>query len=80
LVKKLLAGNQQNSTIAIHPYGDNLIVGSNDHKVCWFDLDMGKTPFKKMSYHKNGVRRVTFHKSYPLFASCSDDGNLMFYS
>ncbi|CAD8088418.1 unnamed protein product [Paramecium primaurelia] len=76
LMKKLLAGNQQNSTIAIHPYGDNLIVGSNDQKVCWFDLDMGKTPFKKMSYHKNGVRRVIFHKTYPLFASCSDDGTI----
>jgi ribosome biogenesis protein ERB1 len=40
---------------------------------------MGKTPFKKMSYHKSSVRRVIFHPKYPLFASCSDDGNINIY-
>ncbi|KAM3140913.1 hypothetical protein pb186bvf_006924 [Paramecium bursaria] len=76
LIKKLKSGNQLNSTIALHPYGDNILIGSHDKNVCWFDLDYGNTPYKKMTYHEKGVRKVIFHEKYPLFASCSDDGSV----
>lgn len=33
LVKKLLTGNQWNSSVAIHPYGENILLGSHDQKV-----------------------------------------------
>jgi ribosome biogenesis protein ERB1 len=35
---------------------------------------MGSTPFKKMSYHEKAVKKVCFHRKYPLFGTCSDDG------
>ena len=69
-----------NSTIALHPYGDNILIGSHDKNVCWFDLDYGTTPYKKMTYHEKGVRKVVFHEKYPLFASCSDDGIIFILS
>nr|NVI69921.1 putative ribosome biogenesis protein BOP1 homolog [Cucujiformia] len=40
LVKKLMTNSKWISTMAIHPGGDNLLVGSYDRKVLWFDLDL----------------------------------------
>jgi len=60
--------------MAIHPGGDNLLVGSNDAKVCWFDLDLSTKPYKSMAHHRHGVRDVAYHNSYPLFVTASDDG------
>lgn len=74
IAKKLQAGVKWISSIAVHPGGDNLIIGSYDKKVCWFDLDMSSRPFNTMRYHKKAVRGVNFHRRYPLFATCSDDG------
>ncbi|EAS04137.2 ribosome biogenesis protein bop1, putative (macronuclear) [Tetrahymena thermophila SB210] len=75
-LKKLLTGCQWASSIDIHPYGDNLIVGSFDKKVLWFDLDLGNTPYKNMKYHEKGIRQVCFSRKYPLMASSSDDGSI----
>lgn len=61
----------------IHPQnGDHLIVGSFDRKLVWFDMDLSVKPYRTLRYHKNSIRHVTFHKRYPLFASCSDDTTL----
>jgi WD40 repeat protein len=57
LVKKLTPGVQWISSIAIHPAGDNLIVGSQDRRVCWFDLDGGEKPYRTLKYHGAAVRR-----------------------
>nr|MBE5724377.1 putative ribosome biogenesis protein BOP1-like protein [Cucujiformia] len=40
LVKKLMTNCKWISTMAIHPGGDNLLVGTYDRKVLWFDLDL----------------------------------------
>ena len=73
-MKKLLTGTNFNSCMDVHPYGDNLIVGSYDKSLCWFDLDLANTPYKKLKYHERAIRQVVFHRRYPLFASSSDDG------
>nr|NVI69947.1 putative ribosome biogenesis protein BOP1 homolog [Cucujiformia] len=39
-IKKLLTNSKWISTMAIHPLGDNLLVGTYDRKVLWFDLDL----------------------------------------
>nr|MBE5724382.1 putative ribosome biogenesis protein BOP1-like protein [Cucujiformia] len=39
LVKKLVTNSKWISTMAIHPGGDNLLVGTYDRKMLWFDLD-----------------------------------------
>eukprot|EP01098_Paradermamoeba_levis_P003565 TRINITY_DN1607_c0_g1_i1.p1 TRINITY_DN1607_c0_g1~~TRINITY_DN1607_c0_g1_i1.p1 ORF type:complete len:462 (+),score=150.77 TRINITY_DN1607_c0_g1_i1:938-2323(+) len=76
MVKKLAPGVKWISSLAVHPGGDNLIMGSYDKRLCWFDLDMAEKPYKTMRHHKKAIRSVTFHPTLPLFASCSDDANV----
>ncbi|GAU94030.1 hypothetical protein RvY_05878 [Ramazzottius varieornatus] len=75
--KKLEPNCNYVSCMAIHPKGDNVLVGSYDRRVSWFDLDSSNKPYQTMRHHSRGVRQVTFHKKYPLFASCSDDGSVI---
>ncbi|KAF1861115.1 hypothetical protein Lal_00000534 [Lupinus albus] len=46
LIKKLDTGLREASSIAIHPGGDNVIVGSKEGKMCWFDMDLSSKPYK----------------------------------
>jgi len=77
LSKKLQANCKLISSVAIHPGGDNIIVGSFDSRLPWFDLDLSSKPYKIMRYHKRGIRSVDFSPKYPLFASASDDGSVI---
>ncbi|MQM10560.1 hypothetical protein Taro_043454 [Colocasia esculenta] len=72
-VKKLETGVREVSSVAIHPAGDNVIVGSKDGKLCWFDMDLSSQPYKTLRTHAKDITNVAFHRSYPLFASSSDD-------
>ncbi|CAI8611355.1 unnamed protein product [Vicia faba] len=74
LIKKLDTGLKEASSIAVHPGGDNLIVGSKEGKLCWFDMDLSSKPYKILKCHPKDINNVVFHRSYPLFATCSDDG------
>ncbi|XP_003573174.1 ribosome biogenesis protein BOP1 homolog [Brachypodium distachyon] len=73
VVKKLESGVREISSISIHPGGDNVIVGSKDGKLCWFDTDLSTKPYKTLKTHKKDITSVTFHRRYPLFASSSED-------
>lgn len=57
--------------------GDNLIIGSYDLRLSWFDLDLSTKPYKTLRYHKKAIREVVFHPRYPLFASASDDATVI---
>ncbi|KAL5198722.1 hypothetical protein ABZP36_002234 [Zizania latifolia] len=73
IVKKLESGVREISSISIHPGGDNVIVGSKDGKLCWFDTDLSTRPYKALKTHLKDITSVTFHRKYPLFASSSED-------
>uniref|UniRef100_A0A7N0V2K0 Ribosome biogenesis protein BOP1 homolog n=1 Tax=Kalanchoe fedtschenkoi TaxID=63787 RepID=A0A7N0V2K0_KALFE len=73
LIKKLESGVREISSIAIHPGGDNVIVGSNDGKLCWFDMDLSSKPYKVLKCHSKDITNVAFHRSYPIFATSSHD-------
>ncbi|KAM0906591.1 hypothetical protein ACQ4PT_016717 [Festuca glaucescens] len=73
VVKKLESGLREISSISIHPGGDNVIVGSKDGKLCWFDTDLSTKPYKMLKNHSKDITSVTFHRRYPLFASSSED-------
>ncbi|XP_032897647.1 ribosome biogenesis protein BOP1 [Amblyraja radiata] len=77
LTKKLMANCKWVSSMAIHPGGDNVICGSYDSRLAWFDLDLSTKPYKVLRHHKRALRGVAFHKHYPLFASASDDGTVI---
>jgi ribosome biogenesis protein ERB1 len=76
LIKKLNAPAKWISSMVIHPTGDHVLCGSYDRRLSWFDLDLSSAPYKTLKYHKKAIRSVAFHRSYPLFASAADDGNL----
>ncbi|XP_018302660.1 ribosome biogenesis protein BOP1 homolog [Mycetomoellerius zeteki] len=77
MIKKLLSNSQWISSMDIHPGGDNVLVGTYDRKMLWFDLDFSKEPYQTLRLHGTGVRAVAFHKRYPLFASGADDRALI---
>ncbi|KAL0961920.1 hypothetical protein UPYG_G00333380 [Umbra pygmaea] len=77
LTKKLTANCKWISSMAIHPGGDNLICGSYDCRLAWFDLDLSTKPYKMLRHHKKALRGVAYHKHYPLFASGADDGTVI---
>lgn len=53
-VKTLQTGVRWISSMDIHPDGENVIMGSYDKKLCWFDLELGTKPYKTL--------RLVFHK------------------
>ncbi|XP_057951643.1 ribosome biogenesis protein BOP1 homolog [Malania oleifera] len=73
LIKKLDTGLHEVSSIAVHPAGDNIIIGSKEGKLCWFDMDLSSKPYRILKCHPKDITNVAFHRLYPLFASCSDD-------
>ena len=75
-MKKLMPAVKWISSMSIHPGGDNLILGSYDKKLCWFDLDLSTSPYKTMRSHALAVRSVAFHPRLPLFASGADDATV----
>lgn len=77
LTKKLLTNCKWVSSMAIHPGGDNLIIGSYDNRLGWFDLDLSSKPYQTLRNQKKALRQVAFHRRYPLFASASDDGSVI---
>lgn len=77
ITKKLTSGLKTTSCITVHPGGDNLLLGSYDPRLCWFDTDLSLKPYKTMRYHKGAIRSVCYHKKYPLFASGSDDAHVI---
>ncbi|KAJ2554321.1 Ribosome biogenesis protein erb1 [Coemansia sp. RSA 1933] len=79
LVKTLLPGVKWISSVDVHPQGDNVIVGSYDKKLSWFDLDLSAKPYKSIRYHTQAIRQVHFSHRYPLFATASDDGSIQVY-
>ncbi|KAK9133006.1 hypothetical protein Scep_012534 [Stephania cephalantha] len=73
LIRKLEPSVREVSSIAVHPSGDHVIVGSREGKLCWFDMDLSSQPYRKLECHPKDITNVAFHRSYPLFASCSED-------
>lgn len=72
LTKKLQSGVKWISSMDIHPQGDNLIIGSYDKRLCWFDMDLSSKPYRIIRHHKQAIRQVCYHPHHPLFASCCD--------
>ncbi|XP_033753788.1 ribosome biogenesis protein bop1-like [Pecten maximus] len=77
LSKKLMTNSKWVSSMAVHTGGDNLIIGSYDCRLSWFDLDLSTKPYQTLRHHKKALRQVCYHKKYPLFASGSDDGTVI---
>lgn len=75
LVKILTPGAKWISSVAVHPGGDNLLVGTYDKRLLWHDLELSTKPYKTLRFHAAAIRDVAFHPALPLFADASDDGS-----
>ncbi|OHT11633.1 block of proliferation protein [Tritrichomonas foetus] len=67
------------SSIDIHPTGDHVIAGSYDGRGFWFDKELQVEPYKVIRNHEKPVRDVSFHRRFPLFATCSDDAKIVVF-
>ncbi|WWC89811.1 ribosome biogenesis protein ERB1 [Kwoniella dendrophila CBS 6074] len=76
LIRTLQSGVKWISSLDLHSKGDNLLIGSYDKKLAWFDLDLSNKPYKTLRYHTKALRSVVYHPTLPLFASSSDDGTI----
>jgi ribosome biogenesis protein ERB1 len=56
LEQKLTTGVKWISSFDIHPGGDNLIMGSYDKRVSWFDMDLSTKPYKVLRYGQSDLR------------------------
>lgn len=79
LVQTLQTGLRWISSLAVHPSGEHVLVGSYDRKLLWFDLELSTRAYKTLRYHARAVRQVAFHPTLPLFASVADDGQAHIY-
>lgn len=79
MIRKFVSNLNTITNISIHKDGENLIAGTKDGNIAWFQLDMSDKPFKVMDYHGDKIRNVEFHNLYPLFSSCSRNGKLLIY-
>lgn len=79
LTKKLFTNCRWVSSIAVHPEGDHVLIGSYDRKLSWFDLDLSNKPYQTLKNHDKAIRQVCYHSRYPLFASSSADGSVIIY-
>uniref|UniRef100_A0A182P0N9 Ribosome biogenesis protein BOP1 homolog n=1 Tax=Anopheles epiroticus TaxID=199890 RepID=A0A182P0N9_9DIPT len=77
LLKKLYPGCKWISSMAIHPKGDNLLIGTYEKRLMWFDLDLSTKPYQQLRIHNSAIRSVAFHPRYPLFASGGDDRSVI---
>ncbi|CAL4106084.1 unnamed protein product, partial [Meganyctiphanes norvegica] len=76
LTKKVQANSRWISNIAVHPGGEHFLISGWDKRLNWFEMECTRRPHL-LRYHKAAVRAVSFHRKYPLFASCGDEGRII---
>eukprot|EP01059_Diplonema_ambulator_P034351 TRINITY_DN7637_c0_g2_i1.p1 TRINITY_DN7637_c0_g2~~TRINITY_DN7637_c0_g2_i1.p1 ORF type:complete len:733 (+),score=195.47 TRINITY_DN7637_c0_g2_i1:37-2199(+) len=79
LIKKFKGTVDSVASVDVHAGGDNILVGSHDGPVMWYDVDYSDKPYKKLTSHKTAVHTARYHPTphvYPLFASAGDNGQI----
>ena len=56
LTKKLMSGAKWISSLAIHPGGDNVLTGTYDKKVQWYDLDLSTMPYQVTNNQNTSIK------------------------
>lgn len=57
-------------------YISDALNSSQNNRLAWYDLDLSVKPYRSLRYHQHTLRAVAYHRSYPLFASASDDATV----
>ncbi|MEN2499085.1 MAG: Ribosome biogenesis protein erb1 [Marteilia pararefringens] len=64
---------------SLHKSGNHLIIGCDNGKVMWFDLELTIKPLRILNCHSEIVTDVKFHSTSDLFCSASEDGSTVVY-
>ncbi|KAL8270691.1 hypothetical protein Esti_005390 [Eimeria stiedai] len=78
LVKKLL-GADSASSLDIHLSGGQLVVGAENSRLYFFDVELSSRVFKVFRAHAHAITHAAFHPSLPLLATSSLDGTVQVY-
>lgn len=59
ILKKIPVHVKQLTSMAVHPSGDHLVVGSLDQQVSWFDLELSSEAYQTLRYTHKFVHMET---------------------
>lgn len=76
LIKKFQTPCNQITTLCIHPDGKNLLIGSQNNRIYWYEYTISKRPTFTLNNHSDYISCIKFHKKYPLFFTSSHDGTV----
>jgi len=79
MIRKFVSNLNTITHLSLHKDGENIIAGTKDGKVAWFQLDLSDKPYKIMEFHDDKIRSVSFHNNYPLMCSSSRNGKILVY-
>ncbi len=79
MVRKFISNLDTITHMSIYNGRQDIIVGTKNAKVAWFQLELSEKPFKIMDHHRDKIKNVYFHSDYPLFSCCSKNGKLLLY-
>ena len=75
LERKFARGMTVNTCMCMSPSGSSFIVGSQDGKVLWYDVDSAE-PSKVISLRGGSISSVAWHRSHPLLATAGHNGDV----
>jgi len=79
MIRKFVSNLNTITHLSIHKNGENILAGTKDGKVAWFQLDLSDKPYKIMEFHDDKIRSVVYHNNYPLMSSSSRNGKILIY-
>ena len=74
--KKYFSGCTDVSSMSVHPNGDHVLLGAYDPRITWIDSTLSDKPYKSLKFGEYSIQAVNYHRQYPLFAACGDDGHV----
>lgn len=79
MIRKFVSNLNTITNLCLHNEGDNIVAGTKDGKIAWFQLDLDEKPFKIMEFHEDKIKAISFHNNYPLLLSSSRNGQILVY-
>lgn len=70
----VVAGVDAATSVDVHPSGGQLIVGGENMKLYFYDIELSSRVFKILRAHTRAITTAVFHPTMPLMATSSYDG------
>lgn len=67
------------TTMDLHPSGEHFLVGCENGKLYWYNIELSSEPERSISFSKSVVS-LSFHRIYPLFLLELSDSSVQIFS